>query len=156
MKTDKFYDFVRKISGEDKALAESIITAHQAVYDPEALNEGRLRDLAKAGLLTGALATGAFAGEGKSIDPSEVMKEAKAAVVAIQDEYLDEMDIDENDAYKNATKRYEEMLKIDPKAANHFARVINMNLHKKLGIAPPIGKQTDPSKESPFPPNFGR
>jgi len=38
--------------------------------------------------------------------------------------------------------RYEELLELDPKVASHFGRVINMTLHRKLGIAPPIGKQT--------------
>ena len=140
MNNEKFYDFVRKIANEDKALAESIILAHQVVYDPESLTEGKLKNLAKAGLLAGALASGAFAGE--QMDPADTMKEGKAAVAAIQDEYLDEMDIGTNDAYKAAVARYDELLESDPKSANHFARIINMNLHKKLGIAPPIGKQS--------------
>jgi hypothetical protein len=141
MKNQKFYDFVKTITGDDKLLAESVISAHQAIYDPDSLTEGRLKDLAKAGLLAGSLATSAFAGDAVVPSPEEIMKEAKTAVADIQEEYLDELDITENDAYANANKRYEELLALDPKAANHFARVINMTLHRKLSIAPPIGKQ---------------
>lgn len=142
MKNEQFYDFVKKIAGSDKLLAESVITAHQAVYDPDSLTEGRLKELAKAGLLAGSLATSAFAGGGVPT-PEENQKEAIEYVNEIQEEYLDEFDIETNDAYKKATQRYEELLKLDPKTANHFSRVINMALHKKLGIAPPIGKQSN-------------
>jgi len=62
MKNEKFYKFVKEIAGNDQVLAESVITAHQAVYDPESLTEGRLKELAKAGLLAGSLATSAVAG----------------------------------------------------------------------------------------------
>ncbi len=139
MNNQKFYDFVRKIAKDDEALAESIVLAHQAIYESETINEGKVKDFAKAAALSAALATGAFAGE--KIDPAVIADEAKVAVQQIQDEYLDEMDIDSNDAYKQANARYDQLLKIDPKMASHYARVINMNLHKTLGIAPPIGKQ---------------
>lgn len=112
------------------------------MYDPDSLTEGRLKELAKAGLLAGSLATSAFAGGGVPT-PEENQKEAIEYVNEIQEEYLDEFDIETNDAYKKATQRYEELLKLDPKTANHFSRVINMALHKKLGIAPPIGKQSN-------------
>ncbi len=139
MKNQKFYDFVRKIAKDDQALAESIVLAHQAIYESESINEGKLGNLVKAGALSAALATGAFAGD--NVDPAAIAKEATVAVQQIQDEYLDEMDMATNDAYKQANARYNQLLKLDPKAANHYARVINMQLHKTLGIAPPIGKQ---------------
>ena len=144
MKNEKFYEFVKEIAGDDQVLAESVITAHQAVYDPESLTEGRLKELAKAGLLAGSLATSAVAGDvDKSIpSPEENQKQASEFVSEIQDEYLEELDINTNDAYKAALARYEELLELDPKVASHFGRVINMTLHRKLGIAPPIGKQT--------------
>lgn len=141
MKNEQFYEFVKTIAGDDQMLSESVIAAHRAVYDPDSLTEGRLRDLAKAGLLAGSLATSAFAGGGEAPSPEENQKQAIEFVQEIQNEYLDEMDMDDNDAYKQATQRYEELLNIDQKSANHFARVINMNIHNKLGIAPPIGKQ---------------
>ena len=139
MNNQKFYDFVRKIAKNDRVLAESIILVHQTIYESESINEGKLGNLIKTGALSAALATGAFAGD--KADPAVIADEANIAVQQIQDEYLDEMDITANDAYKQANARYDQLLKIDPKMANHYARVINMNLHKKLGIAPPIGKQ---------------
>jgi hypothetical protein len=155
MKNEKFYEFVKTIAGEDQILAESVITAHQAVFDPDSLTESKLGNLARAGLLAGSLATGAFAGGDKIPTPEENQKEATEFVHEIQDEYLDEMDIKTNDAFKEAMERYNILLELDPKSASHFARILNSNLHKKLGIAPPIGQQMGETQDDKFKNAYG-
>lgn len=155
MKNEKFYKFVKAIANKDQLLAESVITAHQAVYDPDSLTEGKLGKFARTGALAAALTTGAFAGDKTTAPtPEENQKEATEFVHNVQDEYLDEMDIETNDAYKQAINRYNDLLDIDPKSASHFARVLNSNLHKKLGIAPPIGKQMGKPNPMPNPSGF--
>lgn len=142
MKYEKFYNFVKQIAGSDKLLAESVIAVHQSVYDPESLTEGRLRDLAKAGLLAGSLATTAMANV-SSPTPETTHKEAINYINKIQKEYLVELDIDTNKAYKNAIKRYSELSEVDTRMGDYFARIINKALHQDLRIAPPIGKQSN-------------
>lgn len=64
MKNKKFYDFIKEVAGEDKALAECVINAHKIIFkDEQGIEEGLGSKLAAAGGLLGLGLGAAGAGQ---------------------------------------------------------------------------------------------
>lgn len=164
MDNQKFYDFVRKIAADDMVLAESIITGHQSIYEPEVLNESfrdvaqRFKQGAKGAAMAAAIAAGGAHAQGPATDmkvpqgqvqaahdPQEVMTTANSFIKKITNDILnsDDYDVVKLDSFKAANQYYDKLLHEDQNAASLFARVLNATLKKQLGIAPPIGKQSN-------------
>lgn len=163
MDNQKFYDFVRKIAADDKVLAESIITGYQSIYEPEVLNESfrdvaqRFKQGAKGAAMAAAIAAGGAHAQPPTDmkappsqvqvahDPQAVMTTANSFLKKITDDILnsDDYDVLKLDSFKSANAYYAKLMKEDQNAANLFARVLNATLKKQLGIAPPIGKQSN-------------
>jgi len=73
------------------------------------------------------------------------MTTANSFIKKITDDILnsDDYDVLKLDSFKSANAYYAKLMKEDQNAANLFARVLNATLKKQLGIAPPIGKQSN-------------
>lgn len=144
MNTNKFYNFVTDIAKDDPALAESIITAHKLIFEPETLTEGKVGKAFGAAALAISLLTSGAMGQEFDIQPI-----SKKALEEIYKEFKKNsgnpsFNVKKTSAYADAMEAYLEIKeKSGERKASDFIRALDIQLNKKLGLGVELPEQID-------------
>ena len=145
MNHKKFHNFVTSIAKDDPALAESIVTAHKLIFEPENLTEGLGKTIGNAALGLSLLAPVARAEE------FDVQPISQKALEQIYKEYKKNagsptFNIEKSPAYADAMYAYLEIKeKYGEREASDFIRALDIQLNKKLGLGVELPEQIDTS-----------
>ena len=143
MNHKKFHNFVTSIAKDDPALAESIITAHKLIFEPENLTEGLGKTIGTAALGLSLLAPVA---RGEEFDVQPI---SQKALEQIYKEYKKKagsptFNIEKSPAYAEVMETYNEIKeKYGESKASDFIRSIDIQLNKKLGLGVELPEQID-------------
>jgi len=147
MNHNKFYNFVTDIAKDDPALAESIITAHKLIFEPENLTEGLGKTIGTAALGLSLLAPVA---RGEEFDVQPI---SQKALEKIYKEYKNNagspsFNVKKTPAYAEVIKTYNEIKKTaGERKASDFIRALDIQLNNKLGLGVELPEQIDTTRQ---------